>query len=70
MKQKEDTRTVDMFADLAPTSADRYRFYVTKDDGNTVEWTGLTKTMARNMYAYTNKHQPCDVIAFGWEEMK
>ena len=46
----------------------RYRFYVKSHDGLTTEWCGLTKKQARDMYAYTNAHQPSNVIAYGWEE--
>ena len=45
-----------------------YRFYVKAHDGLTTEWCGLTKKQARDMYAYTDAHQPSNVIAFGWEE--
>lgn len=66
MKQKEDDKTVDMFGE-APSSR-LYRFYIeTKYD--TVEWRGLTKKQARDMYAYTNAHHPSEVVKFGWEEL-
>ena len=45
-----------------------YRFYVKAHDGLTTEWCGLTKKQARDMYAYTDAHQPSNVIAYGWEE--
>ena len=47
-----------------------HRFYVKSHDGLTTEWTGLSKKQARDMYAYTDAHQPSNVIAYGWEECK
>lgn len=68
MKQPEDTLTVDMFP--TPTTKAHYRFYVKSHDGLTTEWCGLTRKQARDMYAYTNAHQPSNVIAYGWEGTK
>ena len=66
MKQKEDDKTVDMFGGVPSSGV--YRFYIeTKYD--TVEWRGLTKKQARDMYAYTNAHQPSNVVCSGWEEI-
>ena len=52
-----------------------YRFYIVtvyEHGENTyrqeTEWRGLTKKQARDMYAYTDAHQPSNVIAYGWEE--
>jgi hypothetical protein len=76
MKQAEDTFTADMYPQpltehLVPTPNKRYyRFYIKSHDGLTTEWTGLTKKQARDMYAYTNAHQPSNVVATGWEEMQ
>ena len=51
-----------------------YRFYIVIADDNggehSTEWCGLTKKQARDMYAYTNAHQPWNVIRCGWEETK
>ena len=69
MKQACDTFTQDMFP-KSTSGTPRYRFYIKSHDGLTTEWTGLTKKQARDMYAYTNAHQPSNVVATGWEEMK
>lgn len=70
MKQPDDKFTVDMFP--VPTTPSRYRFYIVIADDNggehSTEWRGLTKKQARDMYAYTNAHQPWNVIRCGWEE--
>lgn len=68
MKQACDTFTQDMFP--TPATKPRYRFYVKGHDGLTTEWTGLTKKQARDMYSYTNAHQPSNVVAMGWEELQ
>lgn len=77
MKQADDLFTIDMHdpelgTSLTPTNNTKtyYRFYVKAHDGLTTEWCGLTRKQARDMYAFTNAHQPSNVIAFGWEEMK
>lgn len=71
MKQKEDDKTVDMFEVLekyTPQSS-KYRFYIRLTNGEEVEWTGLTKKQARDMYAYTDKTMPSNVTGCGWEEI-
>jgi hypothetical protein len=75
MKQAEDTFTIDMHGDTQVITPDnskptRFRFYVKSHDGLTTEWCGLTRKQARDMYAYTNAHQPSNVVACGWEECK
>lgn len=67
MKQKEDTKTIDMFD--APKGAIQYKFWVSTREEYT-EWTNLTAKRAKDMYAYTNQSQPSNVTSFGWEEMK
>ncbi len=75
MKQAEDTYTIDMLGDgpvrdsltTKPTS---YRFYIEAPDGTEIEWRGLTKKQARDMYAYTDAHQPSNATGYGWEELK
>ena len=68
MKQAIDNKTIDMFGnEPKPTM---YRFYVETTEGTEVEWTGLTLTKAKQMYAYTNASNPSNVIRCGWEEMK
>jgi hypothetical protein len=74
MKQPEDNLTIDMHGDTQVITPDnskptRFRFYVKSHDGLTTEWTGLSKKQARDMYAYTNAHQPSNVVACGWEEL-
>ena len=68
MKQREDNLTADMFG--TPPKATVYMFYVETVDGETIEWTGLTLTKAKQMYAYTNASNPSNVTRCGWEEMK
>jgi hypothetical protein len=72
MKQAEDIFTIDMHEEvITPDNSKTYhRFYVRSHDGAEVEWTGLSKKQARDMYAYTDAHQPSNVIAYGWEECK
>lgn len=53
-----------------PLKTTYYRFYVKAHDGLTTEWTGLSRKQARDMYAYTDAHQPSNVVAYGWEESK
>ena len=75
MKQADDTMTIEMYPDLIEASkgdralgcTDRYRFYIETPDGEEIEWRGLTKKQARDMYAYTNAHQPSNVSRSGWE---
>ena len=71
MKQAEDNMTIDMYElPAAPAKSDTskhvYMFYIRTHSAQT-EWTGLTKKQARDMYAYTDAHQPSNVVAFGWE---
>ena len=68
MKQTADTFTGDMFG-AATGSKNNHRFYITTAEGETTEWTGLTKKQARDMYAYTTAHQPHNVVSTGWEEL-
>ena len=68
MKQREDNLTADMFGNLPKATV--FRFYVATAEGTEVEWTGLTLTKAKQMYAYTNASNPSNVISFGWEELK
>lgn len=78
MKQAEDTKTVDMFDnDTTPakprkSNPKNHTFYINTRDADgkvhTTAWHGLTRTTARNMYAYTNKSQPSNVIGYGWSE--
>ena len=49
------------------TEQETYRFYVEDLDGNETEWCGLTRKQARDMYAYTDAHQPSNVKNYGWE---
>jgi len=74
MKQTEDTYTLDMHGteevitlDNQTTRTDKYRFFIGLTDGTEVEWCGLTKKQARDMYAYTNAHHPCNITGCGWE---
>lgn len=47
-----------------------YRFYIRTIDGTETEWRRLTRKQARDMYAYTDNHQPDNVTGYGWEETK
>jgi len=70
MKQAEDNTTLDMFGDAPKAPWIRsytYEFYVRDHDGNETRWTGLTKTKAKQMHAYTSQSNPCNVVSFGWE---
>ena len=52
MKQAEDKVTVDMFEVLekyTPESS-KYRFYIRLTNGEEVEWTGLSMSIAKAMY--------------------
>jgi hypothetical protein len=81
MKQAEDTATMELphmgeqviTLDNQTTRPDKYRFFIYRFDKETggaeVVWNGLTKKQARDMYAYTNAHQPSNVVACGWEIM-
>lgn len=68
MKQREDTLTPDMFGNMPIPTV--FRFYVETTSGETIEWEGLTKKQARDMYAYTNASQPSNAKSFGWEATK
>lgn len=79
MKQAIDTATIELphmgeviTPDNSNTPAAKtyYRFYVKAHDGLTTEWTGLSRKQARDMYAYTDAHQPSNVVAYGWGESK
>ena len=53
----------------------KYLFYIETRDALTdqqeyIEWRGLTYKQARDMYAYTDAHQPSNVTGYGWEEIK
>ena len=52
------------------TPTDTYRFYIETTDGNETEWRGLTRKQARDMYAYTDAHQPSNVKSYGWEVIR
>jgi hypothetical protein len=68
MKQREDNKTIDMFGnEPKPTT---YRFYIETSGGESVWWTGLTLTKAKQMYAYTDQTQPSNVTGYGWEATK
>ena len=70
MKQDIDNKTMDMWGEDnshgGKTKA-TYEFYVRDHNGNETRWTGLTKTKAQQMQAYTSQSNPCNVVAFGWE---
>ena len=79
MKQDIDNKTMDMWGEdnshsgktsptqTAQTTQATYEFYVRDHNGNVTRWTGLTKTKAQQMHAYTSQSNPCNVVAFGWE---
>ena len=71
MKQKEDDKTVDMFEvlDKYTPQSRKFRFYIETRNGEQVEWRGLSLTVAKAMYNYTDKHQPYNVVRCGWEEI-
>lgn len=74
MKQREDDRTFELELHVEPSttlsaSKPMYRFYIDTNDGERVEWAGLTKKQARDMYAYTDAHQPHNVVRCGWEQV-
>ena len=68
MKQREDNLTADMFGNEPKATV--FRFYIELDSGETVWWTGLTQTKAKQMYAYTDQTNPCNVVRSGWEQVK
>lgn len=51
-----------------PLKPTYYRFYIETPDGEEIEWRGLTRKQARDMYAYTDAHQPSNAVRYGWEE--
>lgn len=76
MKQADDLFTLELpEMDTTPVrdsltiqhTKTNYRFYIRTHSAQT-EWCGLSRKQARDMYAYTNAHQPSNVIAYGWEE--
>lgn len=72
MKQADDNMTIEMYPEaLEAAKTDKYRFYVVTADDNggehCTEWRGLSKKQARDMYAYTQAHQPWNVTKCGWE---
>ncbi len=68
MKQADDNLTTDMFG--TEPKATVFMFYVETTGGECIEWHGLTKKQARDMYAYTDAHQPHNVVRSGWEAVK
>jgi hypothetical protein len=74
MKQPQDKFTQELpelIEHWAPAPASRrYRFHIETMDGHEVEWRGLSKTKAIQMYRCTHQTQPSNVKSFGWEEMK
>lgn len=75
MKQAEDIFTIDMHGEvITPDNSlplktkKNYSFVLVTDDGTRTIWSGLTRKQARDMYAYTDAHQPCNVTGYGWEE--
>jgi hypothetical protein len=70
MKQAIDNQTIDMWEPTSHGGKSLYRFYVETTEGTEVEWTGLTLTKAKQMYAYTNASNPSNVVRSGWEEIK
>ena len=71
MKQAEDKVTVDMFEvlDKYTPESSKYRFYIETTSGELVWWSGLSQTVAKAMYRYTDKTMPSNVTRCGWEEM-
>jgi hypothetical protein len=79
MKQTEDTATLELPHMGAVITLDnqnthmrteKYRFFIGLTDGTEVEWCGLSRKQARDMYAYTNAHHPCNITGCGWELIK
>ena len=76
MKQAADTFTQELpglgnsLTESAISDRFKYRFHIRTTEGAVIEWTGLTRKRARDMYAYTEQSQPGNVTAFGWEELK
>lgn len=59
---------------MAMNGQPKYLFYIRVLNGaggeEETEWRGLTYKQARDMYAYTDAHQPSNVTGYGWEEIK
>jgi hypothetical protein len=70
MKQAIDNKTIDMWEPTSHGGKSLYRFYIETSGGESVWWTGLTLTKAKQMFAYTNQTNPWNVVRSGWEEMK
>lgn len=82
MKQAIDTFTIDMHLgdaedhtevithdnSLTQNTKKNYSFVLVTNDGTRTIWCGLTRKQARDMYAYTDAHQPHNVTSYGWEE--
>lgn len=74
MKQRDDKYTMEipeLVEQYAPTPAKHsYMFYIITTDGNFVEWRGLSKAKALQMYRYTEQSNPVNVKSYGWEQTK
>ncbi len=77
MNQPDDNLTIDMHGEvITPDNSTtikhtpRYRFFIETPDGEEIEWCGLSRKQARDMYAYTDAHQPSNAVRYGWEETK
>jgi len=79
MKQAEDTTTLElpyMGEVITPDNSTAikpkvyHRFFIGLTDGTEIEWRGLSRKQARDMYAYTQQSQPSDMTGCGWEECK
>ena len=74
MKQDIDTATLElpyMGEVITPDNSlplnakTYYRFYIETESGESLWWDGLTKKQARDMYAYTDAHQPSNAVRYG-----
>jgi hypothetical protein len=74
MKQDIDTATLElpfMGEVITPDNSKVYhRFFIGLTDGTEIEWRGLSRKQARDMYAYTQQSQPSNMTGCGWEECK
>lgn len=54
------------------TDTKKYYFYINMHEGDTVQWTGLTKHKAQSMYRWTEEALVAGlgVKEFGWGEVK
>ena len=54
------------------TDADtsKYMFFIELEEGEVVEWRGLTLAKAKQMNACTSQTYPGNVKRFGWELIK